>query len=206
MLTLTFPPTHTHTQLIIRFYTYGTQIDTQLSSSMLSRLSDSEIEAGVSTGPDKPISQDDFDQHFNKGRRKQVPYKNNFNAQLNRGGRNSNSNYNRNRKRDREIDKLDKPAYQRYEGEDKKLWNDFKTKGDKGDDGGTKDSKEAKSGSGGDWDIFQTMTSNTDDNTKTTAASNDDAGGGAEQLSENAQEEEDKFFDQLMKDLDNDLI
>ena len=47
-------------QLVVRFYTYGSQLDSYLDPMHVRKLTPSEQEAGL-TGPDKAIGQDDID-------------------------------------------------------------------------------------------------------------------------------------------------
>ena len=47
-------------QLVCRFYTYGSQLDSYLDPQHVRKLTDEEREAGL-TGPDKAIGQDDID-------------------------------------------------------------------------------------------------------------------------------------------------
>ena len=47
-------------QLVCRFYTYGSQLDTYLDPTHVRKLTEEEQEAGL-TGPDKAITQDDMD-------------------------------------------------------------------------------------------------------------------------------------------------
>lgn len=180
--------------LVVRFYTYGSQIDTYLDPAVIRKMTEEEMEKGLK-GPETPVGQDDIDRALGRPPRRKF-------GDDRRGGPRDRNDRNdpglfregRNRRQDRAG--RSQSSRTPYSQEEKENWVEFKDNERRRQVREESKTEKALS-SDNDWEIFSKMSAGTSSTSPPASAPSDVDSGGSD--------DEDAFFADLMKELNESL-